>query len=106
MTLQEIYLEKAQKCKTQGELFAVSEELVEEIMNTDERLYSFNRKWVYYGTWEIRLWTNEYHFGKELTEKLNNCCITTHDEDKEFTIEDFREQIDTFASDYLWARWE
>ncbi len=51
------------------------------------------RTWKSYGTWSITLCVNTAHFGEELAEELKKISIITHDEEKEFTPEDLRENI-------------
>lgn len=41
----------------------------------------------------ITLWVNTAHFGEKLAEELKKISIITHDEEKEFTPEDLRENI-------------
>lgn len=82
----------------------------DEIMGTDDGLYSiYRRHESSYCTWRINLELNEYHFGSKLAEALlitpsrTKTSIITHDEDKEFTLEDFeeilRESYDEFIYD-------
>ena len=51
------------------------------------------RTWKSYGTWKATLWVNTAHFGEKLAEELKKISIITHDEEKEFTPEDLRENI-------------
>lgn len=51
------------------------------------------RTWKSYGTWSISVWVNTAHFGEALAEEIKKVRVITHDEDKEFTPEDLRENI-------------
>lgn len=99
-TIQETLLRKWQKTANMNEKLSLVDEIVNEIINTDPMLVSVDKSWVNYGTWRVRLWTNCYHFGKELSDKLKKCTIITHDEDKKFTPEDLREEIDSAVYDF------
>lgn len=68
---------------------------VDEIINTDSRLLSISKLWVNYGCWNAKVFANSYHFGKELTQIIEDCIngICTHDEDKEFDILDYRDKL-------------
>ncbi|MEE0947225.1 MAG: hypothetical protein U0L53_00700 [Bacteroidales bacterium] len=39
------------------------------------------------------MWVNTAHFGEALAEEIKKVRVITHDEDKEFTPEDLRENI-------------
>ena len=51
------------------------------------------RTWKSYGTWSISVWVNTAHFGETLAEEIKKVRVITHDEEKEFTPEDLRENI-------------
>lgn len=77
------------------------------INDTDPAFWSVDKKWVGHGTWKGYIWLNEYHWGENLYKYILNACkkgIITHDEDKEFTLEDFADEIEdamtSFAQDY------
>lgn len=106
-TIEEIFLARIEKCETKLQAYAVSDDLVTEIIGTDPRVLSCNRRRANgYSTWLISIFANEYHFGKELGEILNSICIITHDEDKDFTPEDLREDIDVKVTEWLVEKWE
>lgn len=106
-TIEQIYLAQIEKCETKLQAYAVSDLLVELIINTDPRLLSCNRRHANgYCTWRISIFANEYHFGKELGAILNSIYIITHDEDKDFTPEDLREDIDVKVTEWLVEKWE
>lgn len=92
MTIEQQIIEAGKKATSTKEIEEIADRYTEEILQTDERLYAINRKRVGYGTWKHQLWTNDVHFGKMLSESLSHYKIT-HDEDKTYTIEDFREEI-------------
>jgi hypothetical protein len=99
LTLEEGLIEIGKKAQTQNECAEKASEITEEIMQTDERLYSCDKKWTGYGTWKVTLWCNEYHFGLDLTKRLEALYIITHDEEKKFSLEDFKEEIDNVCFD-------
>ncbi len=70
-------------------------DLTKEILKTDHSLLSVSKHWKGYGTWRSKGFANPYHFGNELAMLLERALshTTTHDEDKEFIIEDFEEKI-------------
>ena len=106
-TIEEIYFNRLAECETKTHVYALSDLLVELIINTDQRVLSCDRRHANgYCTWRISLFANEYHFGKELGEILNSIYVTTHDEDKEFTPADLREDIDVKVTEWLIEKWE
>ena len=80
---------------TINELQNEVQNLVSEIVNTDDRLLSVSKSWSGYGTWKSVGFANKYHFGEDLTalilKGLNGTI--THDEDREFKIEDFEDSL-------------
>lgn len=106
-TIEEIFLARIEKCETKLQAYAVSDDLVTEIIGTDPRLLScYRRRANGYSTWLISIYANKYRFGKALSEILNSIYITTHDEDKGFTPEDLREDIDLAVTEWLVEKWE
>lgn len=69
--------------------------LVKEIIATDSSLLSVDKTLVSYGTWKSVGFANEYYFGKELSDMLVRALNgkITHDEDREFQVSDFEEEI-------------
>lgn len=104
-TIEERLLERAEKAKTRIKLIEVCDYFVEEIISSDERVYSIEKRFSGYGTWKIKLWLNEYHFGYELKNRIEKRYILTHDEYKEPTIEDFREIIDNVVNEVAYENW-
>ena len=86
-----------------NELMERTKSIIEEILKEDERLFSADKRWVYYGTWKVTLFVNEYRFGDELAEKLRKISIITHDEDKEFEIKDLEEEIRECVEEYAYS---
>ncbi|MBQ1388356.1 MAG: hypothetical protein IIY78_01895 [Clostridia bacterium] len=106
-TIEEIFLAQVKKCENKTQMYAVSDLLVLDIINSDPRVLSCDRRHANgYCTWRISIFANEYHFGKELGAILNSINITTHDEDKDFTPEDLREDIDEKVTEWLADKWE
>ena len=54
-----------------------------------------DKKWVNYGTFASTGFANKYHFGEELAQIIEEVLTgrITHDEDHEFKVEDYEEQI-------------
>ena len=89
-------IEKIRGAETQSEMFEMISELAIEISKTDERLLSVGKEWVNYGTWRSKCFANNYHFGEELAEALMSKLSKriTHDEDLNFHISDFIDEIE------------
>lgn len=106
-TIEEIFLAQIENCENKTQVYAISDNLVEEIIGSDTRVLSCDRRHANgYCTWRISIFANSYHFGGELADILNSIAITTHDEDKDFTPEDLREDIDVKVSEWLVDKWE
>lgn len=104
-TIEDILLYNAERAETQNQLYEVISEIIEEIMETDERLYSVEKEMSGYGTWKVKLWLNEYHFGNELKRRIEKKYLITHDPDREYTIEDFEDRIDDVISEFAYEIW-
>lgn len=106
-TIEEKFLAQVKKCENKTQMYAVSDLLVLDIINSDPRVLSCDRRHANgYCTWRISIFANEYYFGKELGAILNSINITTHDEDKDFKPEDLREDIDVKVTEWLADKWE
>nr|DAY29459.1 MAG TPA: hypothetical protein [Caudoviricetes sp.] len=79
----------------QEELMSLIYDLTVEIIKTDNRLLSMDKKWVNYGTFASTAHANKYHFGEELAQIIEEVLTgrITHDEDHEFRVEDYEEAI-------------
>ena len=68
-------------------------DLVDEILKVEDRFVEVDKQWTGYGTWKSNPFVNEYYFGEKLAELIKKSLKgrITHDEEKEFTIEEFRE---------------
>jgi hypothetical protein len=86
--------EKAETLKN-NELIEAIQELMNEILKSDERLLSVGKSWSGYGTWKSSGWANEPYFGAELAAILTKALSNrvTHDEEQEFQVSDFSERI-------------
>ena len=73
------------------------------ITESDGRFYGIERRLVGYGTWQAKInFANEYHYGEGIAHLLKHVpAITTHDEDKEFTIDDFAEDIEEALVNFI-----
>lgn len=85
------------------ELLERTTSVIEEILIEDDSLFSCDKNWVYYGTWKVTLFVNEYRFGNELAEKLRKISIITNDEDKEFEISDLENEIRECVEEYAYS---
>ena len=79
---------------TNAQSLSFANNMAYDIINEDSRLISVNRRWVSYGTWRITLFANEYHFGNVLAERMEKLSIITHNEEKEYTVDDFADDIE------------
>lgn len=86
-----------------NELMERTNSIIEEILKEDDSLFDAGKRWVYYGTWKVTLFVNEYRFGSELAEKLRKISVITHDEEKEFTIKDLEEEIREIVEEYAYS---
>lgn len=70
-------------------------DLTSEIIATDSRLLSVDKRWKGYGTWISVGFANKYHFGDTLAELITKALNgrITHDEDREFEVSDFEEEM-------------
>lgn len=74
------------------------------ITQQDEALLSVSKGWSSHGTWKASVFANKYHYGDNLAkiiEKSINGTVT-HNEDKEFTLEDFRERLEDEIFEYIY----
>lgn len=104
ITLEKRIADFVENCKCQSELDW--SEFAEEVLNEDDRLICTQRRWVYYGTWRITLFVNEYRFGNVLADRLRKISMITHDEDKDFTLADLEEEIYDCIHDFMYAIWD
>ena len=102
ITYEQRLKEAVEKAKTMVEYDTAVEEIVEEMKQTDEQLYSIEKRWCYYGTWRVTLWVNEYLFGSELKEYIaDHLSIITHDEEREWkTLADIDKEFYECVTDY------
>lgn len=79
-------------------------DLVDEILKVENSFLEVDKQWVSYGTWKSKPFVNEYYFGKELAELIEKSLKgkITHDEEKQFTIEEFRERLEDNIYEYLY----
>lgn len=92
----ETQLELIRGSETQIQMFEMINELAIEISKTDDRLLSIDKIWVYYATWKSKCFANQYHFGEKLATALMRKLSRriTHDEDLNFHIGDFIDEIE------------
>lgn len=106
LTLEEKIIEIAKKAKTRVELVEKVNSIVEEAVSTDESLYSINRSLTGYGTWKCDMWCNEYHFGENIKKMIEKKFFITHDEEKEFSINDFKDMINDVFQEFAYENLE
>lgn len=89
-------LEKIRAAENQIQMFEAISDLAIEISKTDTNLLSIDKIWVNYGTWKSNCFANQYHFGEELANALISKLSKriTHDEDLNFHIGDFIDEIE------------
>lgn len=90
--------EAAKEAENKSQLMHKVNCVIFDMLQEDECLWGIGRQIAGFGTWRMTLWVNEYAFGHDLAERLNNHYIVTHDEDKVFTLYDFEDII----SDVCW----
>lgn len=101
-TVQETLLRLYKNAQTMSEKIDITDAIAADIINTDPALVSADKEWCRRGTWRVGLWLNVHHFGRELTEYLKKMVYRyTPDEDRVFTVEDLREEIETYV--YIFA---
>ena len=93
----------AESSATFNELMDRTNSILEEIINEGDRLFCTNKRGVYYCTWKVTLFVNEYRFGNELSEKLRKISVITHVEEKEFEISDLEEEIRECVEEYAYS---
>lgn len=77
------------------ELYSKIDDIVDLIIETDDRLLSVSKRFKSYGTWVSVGFANKYYFGDELSILLERSmgAYITHDEDRCFNVSDFRDSI-------------
>jgi len=101
-TTQEQIAQLAEKAESRKQLIEDVDEVVNELMQADNRLWGINREIAGYGTWKVSLWLNEYHFGSDLSKAIMGRHIVTHDEDKQFGISDFEDIVRDACQEYAY----
>ena len=93
--------------QTRNELYEAVDKIVyrEIVENLDKSFYSINKYWKNYGTWRLDLWTNPYHFGREISDRLNRLSVITHDEFKRGSLDDFIDEISNEIQDWAEDYW-
>lgn len=96
-------LEERKGLFSHQELRELTDKLVLDIIKTDNRFLSVSKKWVNYGAWRSVGFANNYYFGNKLAELIADALTgrMTHDEDKDFVVADFEENIADALFDYL-----
>ena len=89
-------IEAIRAAANQSEMYAMIEELATEIALTDNSLLSIDKQWVNHGTWRSKCFANRFQFGEELAKALMSKLSKriTHDEDLNFHIGDFIDEIE------------
>lgn len=69
--------------------------IVDEVVKTDSSLLSIDKQLAGYGVWRSKPFVNEYHFGTKLAIQITLATHgrITHEAEKIFQIEDFRESL-------------
>ena len=103
-TVEERLIAIAETSKNVNECISRASEVADEVLKTEWGLFSAEKSWVSYGTWKVTLFANKYHFGKELAEELKKISVITHDEDKEFSVEDLSDEIHETIENFCYER--
>lgn len=105
-TMQEELINRVKADMTYNEALQLADEMTDNIINDDKVFYSIDKHFAGYGTWKANIsMANEYHFGDDIANILTSCGgVITHDEDKEFTLEDFREEILDSLTQYIYDK--
>lgn len=104
MTLQNEMLLSARDCETYNDCRNKAIYFGERIRKTDPAFWGIEKRLAGYGTYRACInFANEYHFGRRLAESLkkDTGSIITHDEDKQFTLNDFEDKIDDVCFDII-----
>ena len=96
----------ARKALSQNSLYASISTIIDELEN-DAYAWDVRRHLASgYCQWRISLEPNEYIIGNELATQLKKeCYLYTHDEDREFFVNDFNEQIENACILYAYNFW-
>ena len=96
-----IYSELRNEVENKGEMnfsevLDMAAKYTDMILSADECLWGVDKTIGGYGTWTARIsFVNEYKFGDEIAEMLKGLPgIVTHDEDAEFSLENWGEEIE------------
>lgn len=106
ITIQERLRDKCGKANSVEELMSITSDFTAEIVGTSDIFLSVEKLRCGHGAWKTSAFANEYHFGEELADAIKRAIDghVTHDEEKEFTPGDFRDEISEavfdLANDY------
>lgn len=89
---------------SKNEQFELLEDFFNELVKTDRKFIDVGKRFSSYGTYKSVPFVNEYYTGKELEDLLSTAMSgkITHDEDHEFEISDFKEEILDKIYTHLW----
>lgn len=104
-TYQERIESAARKALSQNGLYASISATIGDLENDTYALEVRRRLASGYCRWKITLEPNEYIIGNELAKRLKECNLYTHDEDREFAVDDFKEQIENACMLYAYDYW-
>lgn len=95
--------EAAAKAANLSELTDYVNDIVADMLNENEIVWSIDYKWSGYCSWRVSLWLNRACFGSEFALLVGRKYFITHDEDKEYVLEDFAEILDDVAQEYAYT---
>lgn len=104
MTLQNEMLLAARDCETYIDCRNKAVYFGERIRNTDPAFWGIEKRFDKFGTGRVRIsFANKDHFGFLLAKKLmeDTGYITTYEEDRVFTLNDFENEIDDVCFDII-----
>lgn len=82
------------------ELQKSCDEIASRIIAESEKLISVDKKFANYATYRYNIWMNEYRFGKDFSRMVNQRTFKFADDEANFTVQDFREDIEDVCFEF------
>lgn len=77
-------------------------EIAARIMTESEKLISVEKRFACYGSYRYGLWMNEYRFGKDFSEWIKRNTYKFGDDEADYTIQDFKKDIEETCFEYAY----
>lgn len=84
------------------ELHNSCDEIALRIIAEDEKLISVDKRFANYGSYRYDIWMNEYRFGKDFSRMVKQRAYKFADDEANFTVQDFREDIEEVCFEYAY----